>query len=104
MQPIKFDPSFFPQLETFPAPSSHQAIQFVIPEMTSVCPKTGLPDFCRVIIKYVPNELCVELKSLKLWFFSFYGVGIFHEAATKFIYDTFVAAITPRALEIITDW
>ena len=89
-------------LETFanPNPARDYEIRFLCPEFTCLCPKTGQPDFAEIEIRYVPHELCVELKSLKLYFWSYRDQGAFHEAVTNKILDDLVSAITPRAIEI----
>ena len=70
------------------------------PEFTSLCPKTGQPDFAEIVISYIPDRLCVELKSLKLYLWSFRDQGTFHEAVTNRILDDLVAAIAPRYLSV----
>ncbi len=90
------------ELETFPNPNPDRdyEIEIVQPEFTSVCPRTGHPDFGTIRITYVPAEDCVELKSLKLWLQSFRGRGIFYEAATNEILDTLVDALAPREMTV----
>jgi 7-cyano-7-deazaguanine reductase len=80
------------KLETFPnpAPSRDYTITFTSPEFTCLCPKTGQPDFATVTIRYVPGRTCVELKSLKLYLWSFRNEGHFHEAVTNRILDDLV--------------
>jgi len=96
------DPSL---LEFFPSPvDSPFVIEHVNEEFTSVCPKTGHPDFGRVIVRYAPAKLCVELKALKLYFQSFRNEGIFYEAVTNRIRDDLAAAMNPRWLQVITEW
>ena len=87
-------------LETFdnPAPGRDYEIRFECPEFTCLCPKTGQPDFATLRIRYVPDRSCVELKSLKLYLWSFRDQGAFHEAVTNRILDDLVAAIRPREL------
>ena len=87
-------------LETFPnpRPGRDYHIAFECPEFTCLCPMTGQPDFATISIDYVPDALCVELKSLKLYLWSYRDEGAFHEAVTNQIYDDLVAAIAPRAL------
>jgi len=94
------------QLETFPNPKPERdyLIRFECPEFTCVCPKTGQPDFATIRIRYVPDELCVELKSLKLYLWSFRDVGAFHEAVTNRILDDLVSAIAPRELTVEGDF
>ncbi len=93
-------------LETFanPAPGREYSIRHVAPEFTSLCPKTGQPDFGRIIIEYVPDRVCVELKSLKFYLQSFRTQGIFYEAVTNRILDDLVACLKPRALRIESRW
>lgn len=85
-------------LDTFtnPAPQRDYTIEIAIPEFTCLCPKTGQPDFAHLDLSYVPDALCVELKSLKLYIWSFRDVGAFHEAVTNAILDDIVAACGPR--------
>jgi 7-cyano-7-deazaguanine reductase len=92
-------------LETFPNPArSPYVIEHIAEEFTSVCPKTGHPDFATVTLRYCPADLCVELKSLKLYYQSFRNEGIFYEDVTNRIRDDLVAAMKPVWLEVITDW
>jgi len=92
-------------LEFFPSPvDSPFVIEHINEEFTSVCPKTGHPDFGRVIVRYSPAKLCVELKSLKLYCQSFRNEGIFYEAVTNRIRDDLAAAMKPRWLQVITEW
>jgi 7-cyano-7-deazaguanine reductase len=90
-------------IETFPnpRPGRDYEIAIVCPEFTSVCPKTGLPDFGEIRIAYVPDELCVELKSLKLYLVEFRNQGIFYEQATNQILDDLVAACRPRRMTVV---
>jgi 7-cyano-7-deazaguanine reductase len=94
------------EIETFPNPKPGR--EYVIihrnPEFTSVCPKTGLPDFGTVTIKYIPDKLCLELKSLKYYFLQYRNMGIFYEAVTNKILDDLVAACDPLEMEVQTDW
>ena len=73
-------------------------------EFTAVCPKTGLPDFATIRVTYVPDERCVELKSLKEYFLSFRDVGIFHEHVVNKVLDDFVAACRPRRVEVVGEF
>ena len=86
------------QLETFTNqyPGRDYVIEIDCPEFTSVCPKTGQPDFGTITFTYTPDRLCVELKSLKLYLQSFRDKGIFYEAATNQILDDFVRTCSPR--------
>jgi 7-cyano-7-deazaguanine reductase len=91
-----------PQIETFvnPHPKRDYVIQHVAPEFTSVCPKTGQPDFGTIAIEYVADRLCVELKSLKLYFQSYRNKGIFYEDVINVILNDLVAALKPRRLKV----
>ncbi len=93
-------------LETFPnpAPRRDNTIAFTCPEFTCLCPKTGQPDFATIAIRYVPNRTCVELKSLKLYLWSFRNEGHFHEAVTNRILDDLVKLLRPRFLEVVGDF
>ncbi len=93
-------------LETFPNPKRERKymITHVNPEFTSLCPKTGLPDFGTITVKYVPGKLCLELKSLKYYFIEFRNKGIFYESVTNQILDDLVAACEPLEMEIIGEW
>jgi len=93
-------------LETFPNPSPDRdyEIRFECPEFTCLCPKTGQPDFATFHIEYVPDQLCVELKSLKLYLWSFRDEGAFHEAVTNRILDDLVAATKPRAMSVVGEF
>ena len=89
-------------VDTFPnpTPTRDYAIRIRIPEFTCLCPKTGQPDFAELLLEYVPEELCVELKSLKLYVWSFRDRGAFHEAVTNEILTTLVAATRPRYMRL----
>jgi 7-cyano-7-deazaguanine reductase len=89
-------------LETFPNPKPERdyVIRFECPEFTCLCPMTGQPDFATIEIEYVPDKLCVELKSLKLYLWSYRDDGAFHEAVTNKICDDVVNAIAPRKLTV----
>ncbi|MBW8867234.1 MAG: NADPH-dependent 7-cyano-7-deazaguanine reductase QueF [Acidobacteria bacterium] len=93
-------------LETFPNPRPEREYEIAIhcTEFTSVCPKTGLPDFGEIRITYVPGATCVELKSLKYYMVEFRNKGIFYEAVTNQILDDLVAAIQPRRMTVIGDF
>ena len=90
------------QLEIFPnpAPARDYTIHVEIPEFTCLCPKTGQPDFATIILDYVPDEHCLELKSLKLYIWSFRDTGAFHEEVTNRITGDLVAAARPRYLRV----
>lgn len=79
-------------------------IEITNPEFTAVCPKTGLPDFGTIRINYVPDEYCVELKSLKEYFLFYRDVGVFHEHVVNKILEEFIAACNPRKAEIVGDF
>jgi 7-cyano-7-deazaguanine reductase len=93
-------------LNTFPNPNPGRdyEIRFECPEFTCVCPMTGQPDFATVHIEYVPDQLCVELKSLKLYLWSYRNEGAFHEAVTNRIADDLIAAMRPRRLVVTGDF
>ena len=90
------------QIETFanPAPHRDYRIHMEIPEFSCLCPKTGQPDFATLILDYVPHKRCVELKSLKLYVWSFRDQGAFHEAVTNRILDDLVKALAPRFIRL----
>lgn len=90
------------ELETFdnPNPERDYAIRMRLPEFTCLCPKTGQPDFATLYLEYVPDRLCVELKALKMYLWSFRDQGAFHEAVTNRILDDLVAATRPRFLRL----
>lgn len=89
-------------LDTFtnPQPGRDYTIRITVPEFTCLCPKTGQPDFAIINIEYVPAELCVELKALKLYMWAFRDEGAFHEAVTNEILDDLVKAISPNFMRI----
>ena len=88
------------KLETFPnpTPAREYHIHMEIPEFTCLCPKTGQPDFATLILDYIPDKKCIELKSLKLYIWSYRNEGAFHEAVTNRIVDDLVAVLKPRYL------
>ena len=90
------------ELETFanPAPERDYTIRMSIPEFTCLCPKTGQPDFATLELEYIPDRTCVELKSLKLYIWSFRDRGAFHEAVTNEILDHLAAAVSPRFMRL----
>lgn len=90
------------ELETFanPAPEHDYTIRMVLPEFTCLCPRTGQPDFATLELEYVPDRLCVELKSLKLYIWSFRDRGAFHEAVTNEILEHLAAATLPRFMRL----
>ena len=93
-------------LETFPNPRPERDFEIAIdcPEFTSMCPKTGLPDFGTIRIRYVPDQLCLELKALKYYLLEYRNQGIFYEAATNQILDDLVAACRPRTMTVVGDF
>ncbi len=95
-----------PTIETFPNPRPGREYEIAIscPEFTSVCPKTGLPDFGEIRITYVPDAYCIELKSLKYYIVEFRNRGIFFEHVTNQILDDLVAAVHPRRMEVVGDF
>lgn len=94
------------KLDTFPnpAPGRDFHIHLQIPEFTCLCPLTGQPDFATLIIDYVPDRKCVELKSLKLYAWSYRNEGAFHEKVTNAILDDIVAAVAPRFARLTAKW
>jgi 7-cyano-7-deazaguanine reductase len=89
-------------IETFanPAPAQDYTIRMRIPEFTCLCPRTGQPDFATLQLDYVPDQLCVELKALKLYIWSFRDRGTFHEAVTNEIVDLLVRTLSPRFIRL----
>ena len=94
------------QLEVFPNPHPGRdyEIRFECPEFTCLCPRTGQPDFATLRIFYIPDKRCIELKSLKLYLWSYRSEGAFHEAVTNKILDDLVKAVRPRRMEIEADF
>ncbi len=94
------------ELETFPnpQPARDYTIRIRMPEFTCLCPKTGQPDFAELFLEYVPEALCVELKSLKLYIWSFREQGAFHEAVTNEILEDLVAATRPRFMRLTAEF
>ena len=93
-------------LETFPnpAPERDYTIRMQIPEFTCLCPKTGQPDFGTIIIEYIPDKLCIELKSLKLYLQSFRNEGVFYETVTNKILDDLVKVCEPRYMLVTAEF
>ena len=93
-------------IETFPNPQPDRDYEIisVCPEFTSLCPKTGQPDFATITVSYIPDKLCIELKSLKLYFWSFRNEGAFFEKVTNQILNDLVAASEPRWMEVVGDF
>jgi len=94
------------QLETFPNPYPNRdyTIHIRVPEFTCLCPKTGQPDFATIYIDFVPDQLCVELKSLKMYMWSFRDEGGFHEAMTNRILEDLVKLLNPRFMRVTGEW
>jgi 7-cyano-7-deazaguanine reductase len=95
-----------PDIETFPNPNPARdyEIDIVCPEFTSVCPKTGLPDFGEIRIAYVPDDRCIELKALKYYLIGFRNRGIFYEQVTNQILDDLVDVCRPRRMTVVGDF
>lgn len=93
-------------LETFgnPRPERDYVIRHEVEEFTSVCPKTGHPDFATMTIEYVPGKTCLELKALKLYLQGYRNMGIFYEAVTNRIFDDLVQAAKPKRMRLETRW
>ena len=89
-------------LEVFPNPAPHRdyIIRHTSPEFTSVCPKTGQPDFATIELEYVPDQTCIELKSLKLYYYSFRDQGIYYEGVINRLIDELSAACSPRYMKV----
>ncbi|MBM4056960.1 MAG: NADPH-dependent 7-cyano-7-deazaguanine reductase QueF, partial [Planctomycetes bacterium] len=94
------------QLETFANqfPTRDYLIEHICPEFTSMCPKTGQPDFGTLIFRYVPDRICVELKSLKMYLQAFRNEGIFYENVTNRILDDLVAVLSPRRMTLVAEF
>ena len=93
-------------LETFPNPKTGRdyLIEHHVHEFTSICPKTGQPDFGKITIRYVPDETCIELKSLKLYLQTFRDQGIYYEDVTNVILDDLVTCARPKWMEVQSSW
>lgn len=94
------------ELETFenPQQKTDYIIKIDIPEFTCLCPKTGQPDFATLVLEYIPEELCIELKSLKMYVWSFREEGAFHEAVTNEILNDLVKACSPRYMRLTANF
>jgi 7-cyano-7-deazaguanine reductase len=94
------------ELETFPNPNPERdyVIEFECPEFTCLCPRTGQPDFATIRVRYVPGRLCVELKSFKLYLWSYRNEGAFHEAVVNQILDDFARVCEPRYAQVVGDF
>jgi 7-cyano-7-deazaguanine reductase len=93
-------------LQSFPNPSPGRdfVVHIEIPEFTCLCPLTGQPDFATIVLDYIPGASCVELKSLKLYMWSFRDRGVFHEAVTNEILDHLIAVLAPRFVRVTAKW
>jgi len=89
-------------LETFQNPNKNRdyTIKITLPEFTCLCPKTGQPDFAKLYLQYIPNEKCIELKSLKMYIWSYRNEGGFHEAITNLILDDLISACEPKYMQL----
>jgi len=96
--------AFLPKIECFENQFKNYEITISIPEFTSVCPRTGLPDFGTIIIRYIPNKWCVELKSLKMYILAYRNLGIFYENAVNRILRDFVKATRPIQATVIGEF
>ena len=94
------------EIETFPNPNPERdyTVEMECPEFTSVCPRTGQPDFGLLRIRYVPDQTCIELRSLKLYLWSFRNQGAFHEHAANVILDDLVKALKPRWCKVTAEF
>jgi 7-cyano-7-deazaguanine reductase len=101
---VSTEPSSALEIFANPSPQRDYTIRIRIPEFTCLCPKTGQPDFAELLLEYVPDRLCVELKSLKLYVWSYRDQGAFHEAVTNRIVADLVAALEPRFLRLGADF
>lgn len=93
-----------PAIETWPNQYPDYEIEIQIPEFTSVCPKTGLPDFGKITIRYVPDKMCLELKSLKMYELSYRGLGIFYENAVNKMLRDIIRACEPKRITVIGEF
>jgi len=93
-----------PEIETWPNQYADYEIEIINPEFTSVCPKTGLPDFGKVVLRYVPDKLCLELKSYKLYMLAYRDLGIFQENVVNRILQDVVKAAKPVSATVIGDF
>jgi len=93
-----------PDIETWPNQFPDYEIEIVTPEFTSVCPKTGLPDFGELVLRYVPDKLCLELKSYKMYLFSYRNLGIFQENVVNRVLRDVVKAANPVSATVVGDF
>jgi len=93
-----------PEIETWPNQYPDYEIEILIPEFTSVCPKTGLPDFGKLVLRYVPDKRCLELKSYKMYLLAYRNLGIFQENAVNRVLRDVVKAANPKSATVIGDF
>ena len=93
-----------PEIETWPNQYPDYEIEIVMPEFTSVCPKTGLPDFGKLVLRYVPNKKCLELKSYKMYLLAYRNLGIFQENIVNRVLEDVVKAASPVSATVIGDF
>ena len=93
-----------PEIETWPNQYAGYEIEISMPEFTSVCPKTGLPDFGRIVLTYVPDKLCLELKSYKVYLLAYRNLGIFQENVVNRVLEDVVKAAPPRRAKVVGDF
>jgi 7-cyano-7-deazaguanine reductase len=103
--------NIFPALETFPCPYGARddgagtgCVRIIFPEFTCVCPKTGYPDFASIFLCYLPDKLCLELKSWKLYLNAYRMVGTYHEAVTSHLFETLKAVLSPKWMAVAGDF
>ena len=96
--------ALLPEIETWPNQYPDYEIEIVMPEFTSVCPKTGLPDFGRLVLRYVPDRSCLELKSYKMYLLAYRDLGIFQENVVNRVLQDVVKAARPKAATVIGDF
>jgi 7-cyano-7-deazaguanine reductase len=93
-----------PEIETWPNQFPDYEIEIILPEFSSVCPKTGLPDFGKLVLRYVPDKLCLELKSYKMYLLEYRNLGIFQENVVNRVLQDVVAATRPVSATVIGDF
>jgi 7-cyano-7-deazaguanine reductase len=93
-----------PEIETWPNQFADYEIEIVMPEFTSVCPKTGLPDFGKIVLRYVPDKRCLELKSFKMYLLAYRGLGIFQENIVNRVLRDVVKAANPVSATVVGDF
>jgi len=93
-----------PRIDVFPSHFKKYEVEISMPEFTSICPKTGLPDFGKIIIHYMPKKSCIELKSFKMYLLAYRNIGIFNENAVNRILDDIAAACKPEWVEVLGEF